>query len=87
VLAAHARGAADLASGPPKIASFGPDDTFVRIGETSNMPTPSRTALCSATMPVGYCTGISYPAKGTIFAPRRTCSSCSGVRFSAVSLL
>ena len=27
--------------------------------ETSNSPHPWRTALCSAVMPVGYCTGIS----------------------------
>src|SRR6266480_3796778 len=33
-----------------------------------------------------YCTGISQPAKGTIFAPSRTCSSYSGVRPSAVSI-
>ena len=30
------------------------------------MPAPVRTAICSAMMPVGYWTGISHPAKGTI---------------------
>ena len=38
--------------------------------ETSKIPTPVRTALCSARMPLGYCTGISHPAKGTSLAPR-----------------
>ena len=35
------------------------------------MPTPVRTALCSAIMPPadGYSTGISQPLKSTIFAP------------------
>ena len=28
----------------------------------------------------GYCTGMSYPAKGTILAPSSTCRSYSGVR-------
>src|SRR5437667_5176566 len=30
-----------------------------------------------------YCTGMSHPAKGTIFAPSRTCSSESGVFLGA----
>src|SRR5271156_7013232 len=39
--------------------------------ETSKIPTPLRTALCSAIMPPadGYSTGMSQPLKSTIFAP------------------
>src|SRR5262245_14240768 len=33
-----------------------------------------------------YCTGISQPANGTIFAPYRMCASYSGVFFCAASL-
>ena len=33
-----------------------------------------------------YCTGISQPANGTIFAPSRVCSSESGVFLCAASL-
>src|SRR6266550_1951587 len=47
---------------------------------TSNSPAFSRTALCSAVIPVGYWTGISNPANGTIFAPKATWVSWSGVR-------
>ena len=38
---------------------------------TSKMPTPVRTALCSAMMPPaeGYSTGMSQPLNSTIFAP------------------
>src|SRR5882757_8653063 len=38
---------------------------------TSKIPTPVRTAICSATRPpvAGYSTGISHPLKATIFAP------------------
>src|ERR1700677_4859778 len=38
--------------------------------DTSKMPTPLRTALCSAIMPpaCGYSTGMSQPLKSTIFA-------------------
>src|SRR5271155_165763 len=41
------------------------------ICETSKMPTPVRTALCSAIRPPtdGYSTGMSQPLKSTIFAP------------------
>ena len=53
---------------------------------TSNSPHFWRTALCSAVMPVGYCTGISKPAKGTILAPRATWISWKGVRLSVVLL-
>src|SRR5689334_9610614 len=49
---------------------------------TSNNPAFWRTALCSMVIPVGYCTGISNPANGTILAPRATWVSWSGVRFS-----
>ena len=38
---------------------------------TSKMPTPVRTALCSAIMPPadGYSTGMSQPLNSTILAP------------------
>ena len=42
--------------------------------ETSKIPTFSRTAKCSSVTPE-YCTGMSKPAKGFIFAPRATCLS------------
>src|SRR4051812_12684696 len=42
--------------------------------ETSKRPAASRTARCSSVTPL-YCTGISQPANGTIFAPSFTCSS------------
>src|SRR6187397_2553819 len=50
----------------------------------SNRPARFRTALCSAMMPV-YWTGISQPAKGTIFAPSATWRSKSGVRLNLSS--
>src|SRR5512144_711182 len=62
----------------------GPVTSNSPMCETSNTPTRSRTARCSAPMPAGYVTGISYPAKGTIFAPSATWKSWSGVRLSAV---
>ena len=43
-------------------------------------PALLRTALCSAVMPVGYWTGISKPANGTILAPNAMWTSVSGVR-------
>ena len=46
---------------------------------TSKRPALSRVCVCSAMMPAGYCTGISYPAKGTILPPSSRCSACSGV--------
>src|SRR5512138_466917 len=55
--------------------------------DTSNSPHLSRTALCSAVMPCGYCTGISQPAKGTILAPSATCFSWNGVRLSAACVV
>src|SRR5262249_15595751 len=53
---------------------------------TSKIPTPLRTALCSATRPPleGYSTGISHPPKLTIFAPSFLCSAFSGVLRSSV---
>src|SRR5437667_1803095 len=55
--------------------------------DTSNTPTSSRTARCSLLIPVGYVTGISKPAKGTILAPRATWTSCRGVRLRSRSSL
>ncbi len=52
---------------------------------TSKRPQLSRTALCSAVIPVGYCTGISKPAKGTILAPRATWMAWKGVFLSGAS--
>src|SRR5579862_9321522 len=51
---------------------------------TSNTPHRPRTAWCSAVIPDGYARGISYPANGTILAPRATCRSYSAVRLSVV---
>src|SRR5215471_15833059 len=53
---------------------------------TSKIPTPLRTALCSAIKPPldGYSTGISHPPKLTIFAPNLRCSAFSGVLRSSV---
>ena len=50
---------------------------------TSKRPTARRTARCSSMIPV-YCTGMSQPPKGTIFAPALTWTSRSGVRLSGV---
>src|SRR5687768_5514440 len=50
--------------------------------DTWNTLAPVRTAWCSARIPEGYCTGISQPAKGTIFAPKFRCASYKAVRLS-----
>src|SRR3990170_3038973 len=55
-------------------AACGPVTSKRPMWETSNIPAAVRTALCSSMMPV-YWTGISQPAKGTMRAPRRTCSA------------
>ena len=47
--------------------------------ETSKIPHALRTARCSCLTP-SYCTGISQPAKSTIFAPAWTWRSNRGVR-------
>src|SRR5438477_1612654 len=51
--------------------------------ERSKSPTASRTARCSSRMLL-YWRGMTQPPKLVIWAPKRTCSSCSGVR-SAVT--
>ena len=38
-----------------------------------------RQCRCSVSTPAGYCTGIEYPAKGTILPPRARCSASRGV--------
>ena len=53
--------------------------------EMSNKPTCCRTARCSARIPA-YCTGISQPPNGTIFAPSATCAACKGVCWSDIAL-
>ena len=53
----------------------GPVNSNSPMCDTSNTPTPLRTARCSLVMPDGYCTGISKPANGTILAPSSTCIS------------
>ena len=45
---------------------------------TSNSPTRSRTARCSAVMPA-YSTGMSQPPKGTMRAPSATCAAWRAV--------
>jgi len=49
----------------------GPNRRISPMWLTSKMPTPVRTALCSAMMPPtdGYSTGMSQPLKSTILAP------------------
>src|ERR1039457_1371187 len=56
----------------------GPRNWMSPMCDTSNRPTPVRTAMCSATRPE-YSTGMSHPPKSTIFA---LCARC--VAFSAV---
>ena len=56
----------------------GPSTSNSPMCETSNAPASVRTARCSSITPA-YCTGISQPAKGTIFPPSATCRSWSGV--------
>src|SRR5688500_1602522 len=70
-----------------KALRSGPVTSNSPMWETSKMPVPVRTAWCSAMMPVGYCTGISQPAKGTIFPPRARWMSASGVRFRSSLML
>src|SRR5690606_34812847 len=43
-----------------------------------NTATPSRQARCSASVPLGYCSGISHPPNGTILAPRARWTASSG---------
>src|SRR5262249_45623631 len=49
--------------------------------ETSKIPAPVRTALCSAIIPPaeGYSTGMSQPLNSTIFAPICRCTAFSAV--------
>ena len=47
---------------------FRPRDLELTHGLMSKSPTAHRTVRCSSMMPV-YCTGISHPPNGTIFAP------------------
>src|SRR6266403_984886 len=53
--------------------AWGPANRISPMWLTSKMPTPVRTAMCSATMPhpidAGYSTGMSQPLNSTIFAP------------------
>ena len=51
--------------------------------ETSKIPAPERTAMCSARMP-SYWTGISHPAKGTRRAPAAAWRAWSAVLRRAV---
>src|SRR5208282_1190705 len=53
--------------------------------EISNSPTRSRTAACSSRIPE-YCTGISQPPNGTIFAPHSRCAAYKGVRLRVSAL-
>ena len=54
-------------------SACGPASRISPMWLTSKMPTPVRTAMCSAMMPqpidAGYSTGMSQPLKSTIFAP------------------
>src|SRR4051794_34657663 len=61
-----------------KSAAPGPATVILPRWLTSKMPTASRTAVCSLTMPEGYSSGIDQPPKSANFAPSATCRSCSG---------
>src|SRR5271157_1265307 len=54
-------------------SACGPARRMSPMWLTSKMPTPVRTAMCSAMMPppsdAGYSTGMSQPLNSTIFAP------------------
>ncbi|CAB4874207.1 unannotated protein [freshwater metagenome] len=65
-----------------KSTASGPiTDAFPRW-ETSNIPTASRTAVCSAkTPPPGYSIGINHPPKSAIFALSAMCLSLRGEVF------
>ena len=58
-----------------KSPAWGPRTVNSPMWETSKRPAAVRTAACSARMPVGYCTGMAYPAKGTILPPRAVWTS------------
>src|SRR5262245_20662356 len=66
-------------------SACGPRIKMSPIWETSNTPTPVRTAKCSFIRPplAGYSTGMSQPPKSTILAPSRRCSALSEVFLSA----
>ena len=55
----------------------GPSISSLPMWETSKSPHAWRVYRCSATMPVGYCIGISHPPKSTISAPAATWASYS----------
>src|SRR3712207_4453694 len=60
-------------------AAPGPRTVAVPRCETSNRPTPVRTASCSAsTPPPAYSMGIDQPPKSASLAPAATCRSCRG---------
>src|SRR5258708_2908624 len=63
----------------------GPRIMMSPMCETSNIPTPVRTARCSFMSPpvAGYSTGMSHPPKSTILAPRLRCIALSDVLRSA----
>src|SRR5829696_4670282 len=68
-----------------KSAAPGPVTDALPRWLTSNTPTRSRTAVCSATTPPpGYSIGISQPPKSAILAPRATWRSCRGEVSGAV---
>ena len=55
--------------------------------DTSNRLQKCRVYRCSATIPVGYWTGISHPPKSTMEAPAATWISYSWVRLSSLMFL
>src|SRR3954453_7971855 len=62
-----------------KAAAPGPPTVAVPRCETSNSPTASRTAVCSAsTPPPAYSIGIDQPLKSASLAPAATCRSWGG---------
>src|SRR3954452_685577 len=62
-----------------KAAAPGPRTVAVPRWETSNSPTASRTAACSAsTPPPAYSIGIDQPLKSASLAPAATCRLCRG---------
>src|SRR5512136_2257281 len=69
-----------LSREPP---AFLPVIQTLPMSETSKIPAPERTALCSSRIEV-YQTGNSQPAKSIILAPSSRCTSLRGVFFSSL---
>ena len=70
-----------------KASRSGPWISSRPMWDTSNRLQKCRVYRCSATIPVGYWTGISHPPKSTMEAPAATWISYSWVRLSSLMFL